>query len=478
MRNVKIVATLGPATAGVERLQQMIEAGMDAARFNFSHGDADSHRRMFADLCEARARSGRFVAAIGDLCGPKIRLSTVKSGEAELKEDALVTLLGGDGPGDETCLYHSYAPLARDVRPGDPILIDDGRLRLSVLDIDGDAVRCRVEVGGTVRDRKGLNLPGSRLSTPALTEKDKQDLQLARELGMDYVALSFVRGPEDLLAVRRLAPELPVLAKIEKPEAVADLPAVLEAADGCMIARGDLGVELGHEKVPVVQKRTIAEIRALAKPVITATQMLDSMAVNPIPTRAEVSDVANAVLDGTDAVMLSAETSVGRYPVRTVRTMAAIIEEIEATGDMYRQPIHPVMRDRSFSGAIAEAVTRAAAEFDLRAVAVYTESGRSGALVSAHRPRASLIAFSRHDRVLNRLALYWGVKPLRGSWTEGVRGVVDQAEREMLAYDLVRPGDDIAVTFGLKLGDEPFQTNMMKLWKVREASAESLEREE
>jgi pyruvate kinase len=468
MRKVKIVCTLGPSTSGVERLVQLMEAGMDVARLNFSHGDHAGHRQTFSEVRAAARQVGRPVAVIADLSGPKIRVGRVQGGAVELRPGATLTLTPREMEGTAERVSHSYPPLARDVRPGESILLDDGLLELVVQDIVGDEVRCQVKVGGLLKDRKGMNLPGTALSSPALTEKDRTDLAFARELGVDYLALSFVRSAADIVEAKHLAGEIPVIAKIEKPEAVAELDAILDAADGVMVARGDLGVELGHEKVPLVQKRILRDIKLRAKPVITATQMLDSMIHNPRPTRAEVSDVANAVLDGTDAVMLSGETSVGKYPLETVRTMASIISEIEGSA-LFRSSLAgvPEVSERSFSCAVADAAANIAARMGLAAIAVYSECGRSAHLVSAQRPEASVICFSRHDQVLNRLSLCWGVKPLHGDWVSGVSGVVRQAERELLAHGLVKAGDEIVVTFGMVLEDEPFQTNMMKLWRVR-----------
>lgn len=467
-RKVKIVCTLGPATAGVDKLVALINAGLDVARLNFSHGNHDSHRQMCHDLREAALKVGKPVAVLGDLCGPKIRIGKVRSGSIQLTEGRRVRLTPRDIVGDDELLPHSYPSLASDVKIGDPIMIDDGLLRLAVEAIDGEEVDCIVEAGGPLSDHKGLNLPQSELSVPALTDKDRGDVKLALELEVDYLALSFVRNAEDIEELKVLAPEIPVIAKIEKPEAVKNLDAILDAADGAMIARGDLGVEMGHERVPLIQKRIITAIRPRAKAVITATQMLESMIHNPTPTRAEVSDVANAVLDGTDAVMLSAETSVGKHAIAAVKMMDSIITEVEQNSTRNGKSPAGIVVDRSFSSMIAEAVASAIREFDLKAVAVYSESGRSARLVSAERPRASLIAFSRHERVLNRLALYWGVHPIHGDWVGGVARVVEQAERELLNHKLVQPGDDIAITFGMTLADEPFQTNILKLWKVRE----------
>jgi len=468
MRKTKIVCTLGPATADPKTLDALISAGMDAARFNFSHGDHEGHRRMYDMLRAASRKACKPIATLADLCGPKIRVGKVAGGKCVLEEGQKVRLASpevGEGTGQR--LYHSYEPMARDVKPGDAVLINDGLVQLEVERIEGGDVVCVVHAGGVVSDHKGINLPKTRTSTPALTDKDKADLALAVELRFDYVALSFVRSVEDVVETRRLAGGIPIVAKIEKPEAIADLEAILDAADGVMIARGDLGVEMGHEKVPIIQKRIIMGMLPRSRPVITATQMLESMITNAAPTRAEVSDVANAVLDGTDAVMLSAETAAGKHPVRVVETMARIIKEVEESKFRNKNLSNPVMKDRSFSSAMAEAVTSAAREYNLKAMAVYTESGRSAALVAAERPDASVVAFTRHEKVLNRLALHWGVRPLHGDWVKGVEGVVEQAERELLSHGLVAPGDDIAVTFGMRLGDEPFQTNMLKLWKVR-----------
>ncbi len=468
MRKTKIVCTLGPATAGVAKLEELIRAGLDAARLNFSHGSHEDHRQMVLDLREAAKRVGRPVALLGDLCGPKIRIGKMPDGGMPI-EPGETLRLRESGEASQGIITHSYPSLARDVRKGEPILIDDGLIRLQVEATEGEDVLCSVKIGGVLKDHKGMNLPKSRLSVPALTEKDKQDVLFAREIEVDYLALSFVRQAEDIQELNELAPGIPVIAKIEKPEAVENLESILDAADGLMVARGDLGVELGHEKVPLVQKRIISAIRSTAKPVITATQMLESMIQNATPTRAEVSDVANAVLDGTDAVMLSGETSIGRYPVQTVQIMASIIDEIESSARYFRpnNGNDLVLQDRSFSSMIAKAATSAVNEFKLAAMAVYTQSGRTAALVSAARPQANLIAFSPDPVALNRLSLFWGVCPLYGKWANDTQSVVEQAEKGLLQQGLVSSGQNIAITFGLVLDEEPFQTNVLKLWKVR-----------
>ena len=308
MRKVKIVCTLGPATAGVPRLLELIEAGMDVARLNFSHGDTETHRKTYDELRAAARQAGRPITLFADLCGPKIRVGRMTNGQVPLEKGKSICLTAADVLGTSERVSHTYLPLARDVKPGDPILLDDGLLQLRVESIKGDDVVCRVVDGGVLKDHKGMNLPGSALSVPALTEKDKNDIVFGRELGVDWFALSFVRTPQDVKEAKELAGGIPIIAKIEKPEAVGRLDEILDVADAVMVARGDLGVEAGNEKVPLIQKRILRDIKLRAKPAITATQMLDSMIKNPRPTRAEVSDVANAVLDGTDAVMLSAET--------------------------------------------------------------------------------------------------------------------------------------------------------------------------
>ncbi len=469
MRKVKIVCTLGPATAGVDMLVRLIEAGMDVARLNFSHGDHDFHRKTFQDVRAAAAKVGKPVAVLADLSGPKIRVDRMKGGvPVALVRGARIVLTTDPVEGTAERVSHSYKPLPGDVRPGDPILLDDGLLRLKVEKVEGNDVHCVVIEGGPLKDKKGMNLPGTPLSTPALTEKDKQDIAFGRELGVDYFALSFVRSARDVAEAKALAGDVPVIAKLEKPEAIDHLEEILDVSDGAMVARGDLGVEAGHEKVPVIQKRILRAITPRAKPAITATQMLESMINNPVPTRAEVSDVANAVLDGTDAVMLSGETSVGKFPVEAVKTLVGVIDEVEAsTFQSEAIAARASVPNGSYSHAIADAATAIAKESNLAAIAVYTESGKSAQLVSANRPRAAVIAFSRHDRVLRRLALSWGVLPLHGAWVEGIKGVVEQAERSLLAHRLVKPGDDIAVTFGMVLDNERFQTNVLKLWKVR-----------
>jgi pyruvate kinase len=469
LQRVKIVGTLGPATASAEVIGRLIDAGLDVARLNFSHGSHDEHRRMYeAVRAEAEKRRAQ-VAILADLCGPKIRVRRIRDGSARLEKGARVTITTADVLGDASCFATAYDDLPRDVSPGDRILIDDGLIELEVRGAKDKEIDCLVLAGGVLTDRKGINVPGTPLSTPALTAKDRADLMFARDLGVDYLALSFVRRPKDVTEAKQLAGPVPVIAKIEKPEAVTRLEEIIAVADGLMVARGDLGVEAGFEKVPLIQKRLIRAAAERGLPVIVATQMLDSMVKNPRPTRAEVSDVANAVLDGTDAVMLSAETASGDHPVAAVAEMAAIIDEVE-NSELFEHLPHPVRSgEHSFSNAVALAAVTASAEMDLKALAVYTETGHSAALVSACRPLSAIVAFSRHPHVLRRLALRWGVVPvLAERWVEDIAGVVEQSEQALLSHELVEPGDDIGITFGVQEMSGPGRTDMLKLWRVRQ----------
>ena len=467
-QRVKIVATLGPASANPETIAAMIAAGADVFRLNFSHGTHEGHARAYEAVRSQAQRAGTHTAILADMCGPKIRIGEVAGGGVEIRNGDAIELTTDEIVGDARRVTTSYKPLPSDVRRGDRILLDDGLLELEVAEIAGQIVRCRVIVGGALKSHKGMNLPGAPLSTPALTDKDRADLAFARSLGVDYAALSFVRSAADVREAAALAGDIPVIAKIEKPEAIRELDAIIAAAGGVMVARGDLGVEAGAEQVPLLQKKIVHDAVGANRPVIVATQMLDSMIHNPRPTRAEVSDVANAVLDGADALMLSGETASGAYPVEAVREMAAIIEEVEKSALFEAMP-HPVRIDEySFSNAIARAAVTAAAELRLKALAVYSETGHSAALVSACRPRGvEIVGLSRHEGVLRRLNLRWGVRPVHAGWVEGVQGVVDQAERILLDRGYVAAGDDVAITFGMQVASGPGRTDVLKLWRVR-----------
>lgn len=467
MRHAKIVCTIGPACEGIDNLCRLIDAGMDVARLNFSHSDHSYHEKSFHDLRAASEKVGKPVAILADLSGPKIRLGDIENGKVEINEGDLITITTEELVGTASLVSTTYPDLPHDVEPGVSIFVDDGYLELVVEKIEGERVVCRVKTGGMLKSRKGLNIPHAGLRAPSLTEKDKLDLEFGKRLGVDYFALSFVRRPSDVLHAQELSGGIPVIAKIEKPEAISQLEEIADVCDGMMVARGDLGVEVGFEKVPLLQKRMIEAMNRRAKPVITATQMLESMVTNPRPTRAEVSDVANAVLDGTDAVMLSAESAVGKYPFAAVKTMARIIEEVETSAfraGMIRPPIELI--GPNFESAIAHSAARAAVDLNLKAVVVYSVSGRSIGLVSAYRPNAPIAAFSEDHAVLRRSALRWGVTPIFAPWVKGVDGVVQQSERALVENKLAEPGDRIAITFGMQDGG-PVGTTVMKLWTIR-----------
>jgi len=415
MRRVKIVCTIGPASASQDVIDQLVEAGMDCARLNFSHGNHAFHADVAAQVRRAAERVGRPIALLADLGGPKMRVGKFAEGTIKLEVGQQFVLTTDEVPGSSTRVSVTYKSLPGDVRPQDVILLDDGLLRLRVISVEGSNVITRVEVGGLLSNNKGLNLPGAVLSAPAVTDKDKEDLAFAVEtLAVDYIALSFVRSAADVLAVQSLTRGTPVIAKIEKPEALEHLSAIVDAADGVMVARGDLGVELGPEKVPLAQKHIIREVNERGKIVITATQMLDSMIRNPRPTRAEAADVANAVIDGTDAVMLSGETASGLYPIEAVQMMDAIVREVEAgwiADEKNRIKEPALIGEWGFANAAARAAGLMSFALPLKAIVTFTRDGRTANLLSTYRPRAPIIAVTPKPKVAHRLALAWGIAP-------------------------------------------------------------------
>ncbi|MBI5517581.1 MAG: pyruvate kinase [Deltaproteobacteria bacterium] len=449
MRRARILATVGPASREGPLLDALLAAGVDGFRVNFSHGTAQEHRETVARIRLAEQRAGRFVAVLGDLSGPKIRCGTFPAGPVELIEGQRFTLTTRAVPGDITQVSCTY-PLWRDLRPGDAVLLDDGLLRLRAVAIAGEDVTCVVEVAGPLSDRKGINVPGATLSTPALTPKDRQDALLAQELGVDFLALSFVRRPQDLADLRQAVPNIPLIAKIEKPEAVSNLDAITDVADGIMVARGDLGVELGSEKVPLVQKRAIRVTNDRNKLVITATQMLDSMIRSPRPTRAEAADVANAVLDGSDVLMLSGETAAGRYPLEAVRTMDAIIREIEASDLYWELANGPSAQGATwdFASACAAAAAFTARNAPLAGIIVFSHSGHTVNLVAEHRPRAPIVAVTPEVKVARRLALQWGTLPVVEAISADPTEVLAAAERLARSRLGARDGDTVGVVVG------------------------------
>jgi pyruvate kinase len=467
VRRAKIVCTLGPAVATPEGIASLVESGMDVARMNLSHGSYADHERVYEMVRAAADAAGRGVGIQVDQQGPKIRLGTFPGGPVVLDPGATFTITTDDVPGDLTICSTTYAGLPGDVSPGDRILVDDGKVTLEAVEVDETRVVTTVIEGGRVSDHKGLNLPGVAVSVPAMSEKDVADLRWALRLGVDLIALSFVRRADDLLDVQRIMDDegvrLPVLAKIEKPQAVDNLESIIDAFDGIMVARGDLGVELPLEQVPLVQKRAITLARRRAKPVIVATQMLDSMVSMTRPTRAEASDVANAVLDGADALMLSGETSVGAHPDHVVRTMATIIEHVE--GEALDRL--PAIEDRndSTSRAITRAAVNVASDVGAVAVVAFTETGRSARLVARYRPRMPLMAFTPNPRVRSQLALCWGVETFlvpKATSTDDMVRMVDSALTEV---GRARIGELLVIIAGVPPG-VPGTTNGMRVHRM------------
>jgi pyruvate kinase len=477
MRKAKIVCTIGPASDQPATLDRLIEAGLDAARLNFSHGTHESHARAIAAVRKAAANRGRAVAIIQDLQGPRIRIGALPAA-VETKAGQELTLAPEGAQRGAVSgalrLPVTYPDLARDVKPGAKILINDGLIELTVELVAGDEVRCRVVTGGLITSHKGLNLPGTSVSAPAVTEKDREDLRFGLAQGVDYVALSFVRGPEDIAAARSVMTEygtaVPVIAKIERAEAVEALEAILEAADGVMIARGDLGVELGPEVVPVLQKRIIRAANRRRRLVITATQMLESMTQQPRPTRAEASDVANAVFDGTDAVMLSAETAAGRYPVESVRVMDRIVRTAEENPAAFR-PHGEGREDASIPEALCEAAFQAAEATGSAAIVVFSESGTSARLMSKQRPAAPIVAFTPFEPVRQRMALYWGVLPLSMQRVAESDVRVREVERRLAEQNMASAGARIVILAGTLVG-QIGGTNVMKVHEVGQVGEE------
>jgi pyruvate kinase len=470
VRRAKVVCTLGPSASTPERLEKLVEAGMDIARINLSHGSHADHAQRYHDVRQAAKVFGRSLGVLADLQGPKIRLGKFATGSAELEPGARFTITTDPVPGDAERCSTTYSGLPRDVHAGDPVLIDDGRLALEVERVEGADVVTRVIQGGPVSNNKGINLPGTVVSVPALSEKDVEDLRWALRIGVDFIALSFVRSPDDIGAVHKIMDEvgvrLPVIAKLEKPQAVENLEAVVDAFDGVMVARGDLGVELPLWDVPLVQKRAIELARRRAKPVIVATQMLESMIENPRPTRAEASDVANAVLDGADAVMLSGETSVGEYPVEAVATMARIVETVEVKGLDRIPPLGT--RPGTQGGAITWASAEIADLLSARFLVAFTQSGDSARRMSRLRSAIPLLGFTPLESTRNQLALSWGVEPFLVPHVSHTDEMVLQVDRMLVEMSRCHPGDLVVIVAGSPPGT-PGSTNTVRIHRIGEA---------
>jgi len=467
-RRAKIVCTLGPSSTSPEIIDRLVRAGMDVARLNFSHGTPEEHAARVAAVRRASQHYEKSVAVLADLQGPKIRTGALENGRPiRLRFGQRFTITTRNIVGNSDGVSTTFRALPEAVHRGDRILLHDGEIALRVLSSRGRDVVCQVENGGDLGEHQGINLPGVKLKIPSLTPKDRRDLHTAVQLGANYVALSFVRTAKDVRegksAIARTGKKIPVISKLEKPEAIDNLDEILSVTDGVMVARGDLGVEMSLEKVPVVQKRIIERSRDALVPVITATQMLDSMEKNPRPTRAEASDVANAVFDGSDALMLSGESAAGKYPLESVEMMDRIIREAEASVTEILRPARA--GELQISEAIAEAICHAAEELRMKVIAVFTETGSSARLVSKYRPRVPIIAFSPNQETRRRLSLLWGVLPRRIARVHNIDQLANVAEKRLLGEHLIKHGDTVGIIAGTPLGATG-STNMMRLLRI------------
>jgi pyruvate kinase len=464
-RKTKIIATLGPASSSEETISRMVAAGLDVARLNFSHGTHESHRQLVEWVRSASNEHGRAVAVLQDIQGPRIRVGTFPGGAVELEAGSRVRLRDGDGESSGSDVYVQHLAAAS-LGPGDRVLLSDGLITLVIVDADDDECLAEVVEGGVLSDHKGAAFPGVGVSLPAVTEKDEGDLAFGRKLGVDMVAASFVTSGDDIRRVREIAGDVPVIAKIERAAAYTNLAEIVAVADGAMVARGDLGVELGFEPLPRVQKDIILRVVAAGGIAITATEMLESMTTAPRPTRAEVTDVANAVLDGSDAVMLSAETAIGQYPVRVIEVMAAICREAEASpGYPASPPTRVIEGTNPFPAAIAGAVADTAAALRLRTVVAFTESGTTARLVALRRPNVRIVACTPTREIRDRLAMVWGVTPLLFPRLGSTDEMIAEAERMLLSMGLVEPGEAVAMAAGIPPNQQA-STNLLKLHVV------------
>lgn len=476
-RRTKIVCTLGPVSNSESVLRDLMRLGMDVARLNFSHGTHEEHARTIERVRKVAEKEGRTICILQDLQGPKIRTGRLKyRTPVVLKTGAHLTITPRDVAGTASLVPTTFKTLAQEVQPGSRILLSDGLIELVVRAVHGDDVECEVINGGMLGEHKGINLPGTVVSVPSLTEKDEVDLEFGIKHAVDMIAVSFVRTADDVRIVKRHLHvrqcDAWVIAKLEKPQAVEEnnLEGILDVADGVMVARGDLGVEMPAEKVPVIQKHIIRRAADWRKPVITATQMLESMVENPRPTRAETSDVANAILDGTDAIMLSAESARGKFPREAVAMMAKIAAEAESS--MEALPRRHLSRHLSISETICESVAHAAQDLDMKAIAVYTETGTTARLISKYRPKAAIYAFAANPSVCARLNLMWGVQPVWCEMDINTEEMVSTAERLMLKRHAVQPGDVIAIVAGTRTTSG--STNFMRLHVVGTGEGQEL----
>jgi pyruvate kinase len=464
----KIIATIGPATSSYEMLKKIVEAGVDVCRINFSHGDHETHLAVINNVRALNEELGTNICLLGDLQGPKLRIGEMDGGSIELKKGDKVVLTSEKCIGNNKRVYVSYKRLAQDVKPGESVLLDDGKIEMKFLEILSDSeVLAQVVHGGDLKSRKGFNLPNSNLSTPSLTEKDKIDLDFALKNDFDWIGLSFVREAADITDLRKIIeaknPRTRIIAKIEKPQAVKNFDKILKETDGIMVARGDLGVELPMQKVPIIQKQIVEKCIAASKPVIIATQMMESMIENASPTRAEVNDVANAVLDGADAVMLSAETSVGKFPLKTIQVVERILAEVEINANPYYKGRKPVKESPTFiSDEICFTAVRMSEHLNAKTIVGMTHSGYTGIKISSFRPNCDIFIFTNNKPVLRTLNLVWGVRGYYYDHEESTDGTISDALDSLKANGFVKKGDIVINCASMPIAKKA-RTNALKV---------------
>jgi pyruvate kinase len=477
MRRTKILATLGPASSSEEMIHRLLTTGVDAFRLNFSHGKHEEHAKVVQTIRDVATELGRYVPIVGDIQGPKLRIGLVE-GVIQLESGQPFTISTKERVGDAKGVSTPFIPLPKEVAPGQRILINDGLVELVVTSVEGTDVSTRVINGGPISSKKGMNFPDSELTIPAITDKDRVDVRFAVEQKLDYIAASFIRRRADIVELRELlheagGDEINVIAKLEKPQAIDNLDEILEVSDGVMVARGDLGVELPPEDVPIIQKKILARASRFGRFAITATQMLESMTMNSRPTRAEASDVANAIFDGSDAVMLSAETASGKYPIETVQMMARIVFAAEenrhhVSHEWEREPFRKNSELDEFTDALAGAANYASEQLDAKYVVVFTQTGFAARLMSKFRPKVPIIALTPSSWVARRMNLLWGVQPFVMSDTGAFHEqIVDRVDDFLLAKDIVRPGDRLVILMGSPLYQRA-KTNLLRVHRVRE----------
>ncbi|WP_379135844.1 pyruvate kinase [Paenibacillus sp. sgz500958] len=471
MRKSKIVCTIGPASESLENTKKLILAGMNVARLNFSHGDFEEHGARIKTIRQASQELNKTVAILLDTKGPEIRTGKLAVEPIELVQDEYLTLTTEEILGDQNRISITYSDLPNDVQVGSTILIDDGLIGLTVVEVQGTEIKTRIVNGGTIKSKKGVNVPGVAISLPGITEKDTNDILFGIEQDIDFIAASFVRKASDVLEIRELlkknnAEHIQIISKIENQQGVDNLDEILAVSDGLMVARGDLGVEIPAEDVPLAQKLMIQKCNVAGKPVITATQMLDSMQRNPRPTRAEASDVANAIFDGTDAIMLSGETAAGKYPVESVLTMSRIAEKAESALQ-YREIFmkQQIAQETTVTEAISQSVAISSLDLNAKAIISSTVTGHTARVVSKYRPKSPIIAVTTQDRTMRQLSLVWGVTPVKGNQASSTDELLDTAVKGGLDSGLVKGGDLVVITAGIPLGSSG-STNLVKVTQI------------